>query len=334
MRKAVIATLLVLLPALVSAQYAHPSFRPVQGLWTLSRVKIGALTRIKAPQQNPYPFCFSTAAVNLYDQQQCNLNKTHCSTQTSFLAVTPAGQKLAQELEPRLGGSPYLSLQYLLDTGRVDYHQCNYAVLEQNEQQWPQFIYAASQLNLQKGNWQKYQKRTPYLERYFRRQYTQQAKLLNPQITQLQVLELLQNSYSEKQLMHKLLFQSSCFNTKPAQNYEIKQVVVADQKNIKLAHTTIQNLLQENKPVLVNICTHQQYPKPCAADKQHSVVIAAKSTAKHQITRDTRTVYWIINSWGEKWQQDYADGWVFGDSLLESIIGEIIWLEFKPAKSE
>jgi hypothetical protein len=43
-------------------------------------------------------------------------------------------------------------------------------------------------------------------------------------------------------------------------------------------------------------------------------------------------VYWVVNSWGETWQKENADGWIFADSLLESLIGEIVWLEFKQLK--
>jgi hypothetical protein len=51
--------------------------------------------------------------------------------------------------------------------------------------------------------------------------------------------------------------------------------------------------------------------------------------ATHRGTGDQRTAYWIVNSWGETWQEKNTDGWIFADSFLESVFAEIIWLDQK-----
>ena len=328
----VAALALTLTYGLCWAQYSHPSFRAITETWVLSNYKVGSVVRVEAVQQNPYPFCFATAASLLWDQYHCNLNKNYCDKKTSFLALTPQGQglELNSELDSQTGGSAFLSLEYLTQHGAVDFNVCNYNHLGNTQQSWTEALQTINYLNMHKTVWQRYQQRVPYLERYYRREYYQKAKILKPHINQTEVLELLQTNLTQKQLLSKLLINPQCLNTKPSPFNLLlkKQKVESTNQSFEL----INQLLQQKQPVLVSVCTHAQVSKPCETSRQHALIIASKSQATHKTTKDKRMVYWVVNSWGETWQKENADGWIFADSLLESLIGEIVWLEFKQLK--
>jgi len=307
-------------------------------MWELQvRTRVGATTRVAATQQFPYPFCFSTAAAMLWDQQRCQTDKKSCgsTTPTSFLAATAAGQALAKdELNTKSGGSPVLSLKELL-VGFVSHSACNYAQLYATPETRTvdtvnrgNGVYFTAQQ--QQIAWRTYQQRAPYLERFYRREYAQQLKSLNPHLSQNTVDQLLQEALVETKVLHKVLLTETCWtNPQRDTRFQIAQLATPTNPEILVeqAFAVVNKLLQQNKPVLIQACLSGKSAQACEPPNKHAFIIVAQATARHRYTGDIRQAYWAVNSWGEDWQLAHADGWVFAEPILQSLLGEIVWLD-------
>jgi hypothetical protein len=307
-------------------------------MWELqAKTRIGAQTRVAATQQFPYPFCFSTAAVMLWDQQRCQTDKKPCgsTTPTSFLAATAAGQGLAKdELNTKIGGSAVLSLKELL-VGFVPHSACNYAQLYATPETRTvdtvnrgNGVYFTAQQ--QQIAWRRYKQRAPYLERFYRREYTQQLKSLNPQLSETTVDQLLQETQLETKVLHKVLLTETCWtNPQRDTRFAVQQLAAPTNPEIltEQGFAVVNKLLQQNKPVLVQACLSGKSAQQCEQPNKHAFVVVAQATARHRYTGDTRQAYWVVNSWGEDWQQAHADGWVFAEPLLQALLAEIVWLD-------
>lgn len=311
------------------AQIQLPSLISPSKEWEINlRSTIGAKTRIKATHQDPLPFCFATAATMLWDQHRCTIDKKNCFDQTpsSFLATVAAGQRfsLGSEIDMRNGGSPYLSLNHIVKNGFVEYKNCNYSEdLKDKKHQ----LY---QLDSFRQQWLKYRDYTPYLERFYKKEFIKTVQNFNPEITELEAEIILNMPLSETELSSVLLIRPGCWKNSIKDNrFVIKYFDVKVNLNAKKTFGIINKLLDEKKPVLINFCSKTTKNLPCGHSDYHSAIIIARSIAINNITKDKRTVYWIVNSWGEGWQAENRDGWVFADNLLEEINGELIWLDLK-----
>lgn len=333
--------MLVLFTALFVARDTHSqnTFQALKSLdpqyWTVDNTtRIGYTTRIKATQQNPYPFCFSTGAAMLYDQHRCQHEKKNCSkvNATSFLSVTPAGQKLPQNrLDVDAGGNAVLSLKYLLEVGYTEHKRCNYNHLDSND---PEFNKKAIQMlhsyNMAKNYetaWNNHKDYAPYLERFYRMQWNNTLRIINPDLTDEATQDLLGRTENKQHLMAKVLMSDDCTkNLKRETRYKIRFKTNHD---IEKDHELIESLLRQNKPVLINFCVQGKTGDVCIGNNKHAAIIVASAKATHRGTGDQRTAYWIVNSWGEPWQEKNNDGWIFADSFLESVFAELVWLDQK-----
>lgn len=298
------------------------TLQPKTDLWVVNEnTRIGATERVKAQQQDPYPFCFSAAAALLWDQHRCTVDKKKCSEypQTSFLSVTAAGQgSTDDQLKIREGGNAAQSLAKLVDEGFVSLDRCKHnptVNVQGHEHILPMMM----------RNWKRHKDYAPYLERAYKRQFIQSVKNINPEIPEEKSLELLQSDLTGDKLINQLLLSETCFSeVQRDSRFKIKI------KNIetpsKSTFDNIDQLLAKKYPVLVAFCLTDTKPIDKCSNR-HTAIIIAKAKATHKITGDTRTYYWMINTWGEQWQQKFSDGWIAADQLYSGIFGELIWLE-------
>jgi hypothetical protein len=339
MRGLIFALLLLCAPAAAQVQYQkYAALQPLGTMWELqTKTRVGAHTRVPATVQFPYPFCFSTAAAMLWDQQRCQTDKNPCGsiTPTSFLAATAAGQSLPQdELNTRSGGSAVLSLKRLT-AGFVPHAACNYAQLYATPETRSQDtvnrgsgVYFTAQQ--QQQAWRRYEQRAPYLERFYRREYAQQLRQLNPELPPGTADQLLQETHSETRLLHRVLLGPDCF-ANPQRDARFQVATFAAPTNpeilVQQSFALLRNLLQQNKPVLVQACLSGKSAQQCEQPNRHAFVVVAQATARHRYTGDVRQAYWVVNSWGEDWQAAHADGWVFAEPVLQSLLAEVVWLD-------
>lgn len=323
MQKKLIAFVLGLFATLAQAQtYSQPqTLQPKTNLWVINEAtRLGATSRVKAVKQDPYPFCFSAAAALLWDQHRCMVDKKKCNdvSQTSFLAITPAGQHLPDDkINLKEGGSAYHSLKQIVDKGFVALDKCKHDPnlnIQGYEYTIPQII----------KNWNRYKNYAPYLERAYRLQFTEAVKRANPQLSDDRIMNLLTSNVSPDRLMYELLLSESCF-TDVQQDDRFKIQIKFINDTPKVAFNLIDQLLSKKIPVLVAFCLYDQPVNTCA--NRHTAIIVAKAKAVHKVTGDTRTYYWMVNTWGEEWQDKFSDGWIAADQLYNGIFGEVIWLD-------
>jgi hypothetical protein len=333
--KVVAVASIIALTSLKAFAQSHGPFIPVDNGWTISeRSRVGAISRIRALDQNPYPFCFSYAATSLFDQHRCMASGRDCSKQlrSSSLAAVSEGQQLPpNEIDITKGGVGSRSLRQLTEKGFVSDSVCNYNISDPTNPEYQnnlsQQLHASTSLISFREGWLKYQAYTPYLERFYRTHFTTFARKISPSITDEDVLKILKMQQSDTQLLGTLLLTPACFeNIKIEENYNIKTLIIESEAQSKQAFETINKLLSKNIPVFSGVCVGNVSNGKCSTTL-HAIVIIARSHAYSKLTGDKRTVYWIVNSWGESWQEKNFDGWVFGETLVERLIGEILWLE-------
>jgi hypothetical protein len=259
-----------------------------------------------------------------------------CGTQirSSSLAVTNAGQNLPQgEIDITRGGVGSKSLQQLLTSGYVPDNVCNYNIHDPNGQDYQTEITnqlsASGSLKFFREGWQKYQEYTPYLERFYRTQFKNSVKKIAPHITEQEILTLLKKQNTDTELLGSLLLKPACFkNARVKDNYTIKTQIVDTSADRRLAFQNINSLLEKNIPVFSGVCNGSILNEKCEGGL-HAVVVIAKATAYSTLTGDRRMVLWIVNTWGETWQQKNSDGWIFAEQFVERITGEVLWLKTK-----
>lgn len=316
------------------ANYA--ALQPVTKSWELDWTTTqGAKTRVLAHQQNPYSFCFSTAAAALWDQQRCLLANRGCKTfpRSSFLAATPAGQDLpvGVAIEINRAGSTVRSLRHLSETGFVGFDRCNYNHAKETDADYTLKLTTQGEITKlivqAKERWDEHQKYAPYLERFWRRAFRETVRVANPQLGIEIVDRILAQPLTEPELMSKILVGPGCYtDLKRDRRFRVQYQAINSKSRATAA--LIEELLAQNKPVIVNICLSGSVAD-CTEINRHSLVVVAQAKAKHSATGDLRTVYWVVNSWGELWQQANADGWVFADHFLDGVLGEVVWLDQK-----
>lgn len=301
----------------------HLTLQPKTNLWVINeKTRIGATDRVKAQMQNPYPFCFSAAAAILWDQHRCSVDNKKCSEekQTSFLAITPAGQKLPpNEISLTDGGYPELSLLSLVNEGFTSLENCSYSTNSS-------FNGNEIIIETARKNWRKHKDYSPYLARAYRRQVIQAISTLSIPTPENKADEVLNSTLTGNKLIGNLFLGPSCLIKEKDDRFKVKIHRIDD--NIKPIATIIDQQLSKNLPVMVSFCT--TYTQPLSACvTRHTAVIVAKAKARHIVTGDIRTYYWVVNTWGEEWQERNADGWVAADQLYSGILNEVIWLEKK-----
>lgn len=321
----------------IQAQFLN-LFVPVPNTWNMiANTQLGATTRILALDQNPYPFCFSYAASALFDQQRCMYNNKNCSKEprTSALAATSAGQELFGLIDITKGGIGSYSVKHLIETGFVFDASCNYNIhdpkLPEYQTLLAQQINAPTILTYAQTNWLKYKDYTPYLEYFYRKQFTNTVKSIQPKITEEKILVLLNQLQDSKQLVSDLLLQPSCFSPIYRDNtWQIHTKTILGAPKPEQVFNIINQQLTQNRPIFTGICTGPDgFKEGKCLNSLHAVIVIATAKFKSQYTNDIRTAYWIVNTWGETWQTQNSDGWIFAESFVERVTGEIIWLSKK-----
>jgi len=334
-----IAFVLSIFSTIVYAQQIS-NLVPLGNAWEIvESTRIGSTSRIVAHSQNPYPFCFSYAAAALFDQARCAADKlSDCQLQprSSSLAITPAGQRLpATDIKENSGGVTRLSLNDVVHNGYVPYALCNHDFGSDTNLDLQQRMSSGrGSIFLTYEKWHTYKDWTPYLTRFYRHYFLQHATGINPLLSMEDAELLLDNQLlSKEQLFGKILLRESCHKRIRDDRFKIRSAFVGEAEKFDpaLTYTSIQKNLQQNRPVSVDFClfgNHHDYGK-CVSDARHAAVIVAQAQARHKATGDLRTVYWLVNTWGEKWQKANNDGWVFADKLVNGVYGNILWLEEK-----
>jgi hypothetical protein len=336
----VLAWILALFACSAAAQQVN-NLVTVNTAWEIvDSTHVGARTRIESFNQNPYPFCFSYAASALFDQTRCHADGlADCRQQprSSALTATPAGQRLpADQLNVNSGGVTRFSLNDLVTRGFVPQAQCNTDFGQETDMQLNQRMNSGrSSIYPTYQSWQKYQDWTPYLANYYRHFFVEHAANINPTLGAVEIELLAKQAYSsQEQLMGAVLLGGSCRVPRFRDDrFRIRSAFVGEAEKFDpvRAHDVILKNLKKNRPVSVDFCimgNADQFGE-CVTPGRHAAVIVATARAQHRATGDMRTVYWIVNTWGEQWQQKNRDGWVFADKLLHGIYGHILWLEEK-----
>lgn len=274
--------------------------------------------------QDPFPFCAAHAASILYDQHECMSSGKNCSLQprTSALSLVAATQRSSGIIDWEKGGNPLPAIdQIISNKGAASHKNCNYnSFRELKKAKGPDFsrIFGIYSTYVAYRDW------GGYLKRYHRDEFIWEIE--NMGLSNQFLEQILANNYnSPNDLFTDILLKKEC---KSIDLYSSKQYkrnsIENNNQDIAISFKTIQNLLKSKTPVGINFCLNISAGlEKCS---KHSLVIVAESTAKNKITGDTRKVYRIANTWGEDWQKDHSDGWVFADQLLLGVY-QIYWLE-------
>lgn len=107
-------------------------------------------------------------------------------------------------------------------------------------------------------------------------------------------------------------------------------------KNSDEIFEKIKNLLSSNIMVAMNLCLVELKPgEICPKNKDnqtfgHGVAIAGyKEVCNVNIPNDCKRSFRVLNSWGEDWQKENANGWIDADILYKHAIkvpGAITWI--------
>lgn len=307
------------------AQDRTYSLQAKTDLWTIiESSRIGATQRIRSVKQDPFPFCFSAAAALLWDQHRCSIDKTDCNkaTQTSFLAITPAGQKLKDnQIDVNKGGSPYFSLKHIIDNGFVPLEKCNY-ISDKASQSSIHYV------DRVRHEWRRHKDYSPYLERVYRKEFTNLVKNYNKNITSEKIDEILNSNLKDNNLASQILLSDSCTSEAIKDNRFVIKLSKEITKITPADIAMLDKLLEKKQPVLVSFCITRNKEVDTCFDL-HTAIIIAKAKARHKLTGDVKTFYWVVNTWGEVWQDKNSDGWISAEHLLPEIVGELIWLNSK-----
>lgn len=341
--KNILVTLALALPILVFSQSntkQYHNFTSIVPLnkqsWYLEESTLrGNSTRINLTKagQDPFPFCFSAAATNLWDQHRCSVDKLDCKTQerTSLLAVTPAGQRLSSNMiNLTKGGIPILSLAQIVENGgAVSHGSCNYEFINDYRESQNKKIYSIMS-NLR--DWKKYSPYTPYMARMYRSLLVDNIISLNPLAPAERIQSILNNhpSIAELELFSTILTNPACVDKpkKPDWRFEIKIKDVGMSPETTEVAKLIEEKLTNKIPVMVNLCLFPETGnRNCTY--RHTTVIVAQAHALNKTTMERRTYYWLANTWGEDWAAVTSDGWVESEKFLSGVHGQFIWLENK-----
>lgn len=274
--------------------------------------------------QDPFPFCAAVSASILHDQHECMTAKRDCRQQprTSFLSLVPASQDTPGKINWDKGGNSLLALRKIVkDGGGAAHDSCNYDdITNPRKNKGTEFVRLYSNYT----GYKQFSQWRGYMARYYRDELLLHITDLGLQREGLTLL-LDRKFDNPHDLVYGIMFTDSCnqISIESSKPYTIKKIEGQIQ-DIALSYTTIKNLLSNNVPVGINLCLNVEVGfKTCS---KHSLVIFAQSTASNKITGDTRRVYQIANTWGEKWTFDNSDGWVFADQLYLGIY-DIFWLD-------
>lgn len=316
----------------ISFAAAQPSsiLSPKDDNWVINeRTRIGATERVKAQSQDPYPFCFSAAAALLWDQHRCTYDKKNCSAapQTSLLAITPAGQKLPDnEVNVNEGGIAFLSLKRLIEKGYVTTDKCGF-----QSNITPDYLQGTEHtITMSAMKWAAHNEYAPYLARAYRKMFSNEVKKVNSSLSNEKIDEILVSNLTGTRLFGELLLTESCFKDLQVDDRFTAKLKRIDNepRDPKAAFDFINQLLAKKNPVLIALCLNEvDRHKQC--HNRHTAIIVAQAKAKHKVTGDTKTFYWVVNTWGEQWQSKNSDGWVAADRLIDNLLREVIWLEAK-----
>ncbi len=89
------------------------------------------------------------------------------------------------------------------------------------------------------------------------------------------------------------------------------------------------------RPVAIGFCADMPFDSKVKCTHGHSVVLKGYRLAcKKRAPNDCRPVFQVQNSWGEAWQEEHDDGWVFADELIRRTYYEQFTLAWIKDKTE
>lgn len=274
--------------------------------------------------QDPFPFCAAHAASILHDQHECMSAGKNCSLQprTSALSLVPVTQKSSNIIDWEQGGNPLPAIdQIIANKGAASHKNCNYSSFKElRKNKGAEFsrIFGIHSTYTAYRNW------GGYLKRYHRDEFI--WEIGNMGLPNQSLEQILANNYkSPNELFTDILLKDECKSIDILSSKQYKSNFIENgNQDIALSLKIIQNLLKSKTPVGVNLCLNISVGfQKCS---KHSLIIIAESAARNRITGDVRKVYRIANTWGENWQKDHSDGWVFADQLLFGVY-QIYWLD-------
>lgn len=274
--------------------------------------------------QDPFPFCAAHAASILYDQHECMSAGKNCALRprTSPLSLVSASQKTPNKINWEQGGDPLSALNQIIENrGAASYDKCNYGSIKElrkNKSQDFTRIFGVYSSYVSYRNWD------GYLKRYYRDEFIWEIGNLglpNHNINHI----FAKNFNNTNDLFTDIFLTEECKTIDLPSSRQYKSNFIENSnQDIALSFKIIHNLLKSKTPVGINLCLNISVGfKTCS---KHSLTIIAESTARNKVTGDIRKVYRIANTWGENWQKDHSDGWVFADQLLLGVY-QIYWLD-------
>lgn len=296
--------------------------------WTVSKNNVlGTTSRVKLYRgQDPFPFCAAHAASILHDQHECMSNKTSCENynRTSGLSLVLASQQQNREiLNWHSGGSAFFALSKIVEQkGAASYFDCNYDfITNYRVNKANDFAQVFSMYNAYIASAKTDINRMKYWANEF------EWKIMSLGFPKLDLKQITtdKNFKSPDEFFTDLIIPKSCNNVSVNSSKQYKiNIVKNPTMSVELGYKQINELLENNIPVMVNICldAHTGFNN-CS---KHTHVIIAQSKAINKTTGDTRTVYKLVSTWGEDWHKAHNDGWVFADTFLQGVY-EIFWLE-------
>lgn len=333
---------LLLIPIFVHGQVIsgryneYPNLEPInKNTWLLlEHTRIGSSSRITMPMggQDPFPFCFSTAAANLWDQQRCQYDNLECRVQprTSFLSVTSVGQSVeGNKIYINKGGIPIVSLNKIVSQGGAPPHEeCNYDYISDYKKSQDSKLYSI-RANL--AEWRKYENYTPYMVRMYKSFIADTAISLNSSVTKEQIFDVLakNTAITEAELFSLILTNPNCFKppVKPDNRFVIHLKDFGLETSPLAIGELVEQKLKSNTPVLLNMCLYPVTNGIKNCNHRHTTVIIAQAQAINKATKEFKTFYWLVNTWGDSWASENSDGWVDANKLLSGAYGHFVWLE-------
>lgn len=314
-----------------------------------SKDKIEIINMPPVRSQDSVGICFSFAAANLLDHQNCTQRKTDCRTikdservspldLSKFTIDPPMSQYYSGNSESykklREGGAAYTTLtNAIYDAQSVASESC------------APFQAAVSRYGdtdeLQKKTWQ-------MLKEKFEKVHDKKTNCVDcivdeihnyfPRLQNKKAIKEALNQTNYEEFLYKLVIPDYCKqNSNQVKLNEDLRVAAYPDENQKSA--TAQQMkdkmievLKKGKPLsLSGICMDRKEVIPDLENCQDYHAVTITGHGKMCNSKGTcMEAFKVQNSWGEEWQKKNSDGWVLASQLTERIngvFGAINWLE-------
>lgn len=301
--------------------------------------------------QDPLPFCFSVTANIMLDKKMCDLNPSLCGKRSSFLESSVLGVEEGNKYQTKSfewgvkppnvameGGNYDTVIAAVKKRGYlVTNDSCNYNHITDNLS-WltsPAFQLKVNKLKEHHTIYHKYKGYSRYYADHAHNQF--KYILEEIKIKQSDAVQLIEER-DFQQVLNKMVFNPNCSLPQKYEipkNFKLKNWDVSNKvKDINKRHSLykekIISLLKENHLVGISFCLKDKIAslEKDVCNYRHSLVISgyAELIDKSDPSKTKKTAYYVVNSWGEVWQQK-TGGLVWADNLHEYMYGSLSWID-------